>query len=78
MPALPLPTSLYTDTAHPAPFTPSLDADRTVSVAIIGAGFAGLSAALHLAEMGVDVCVLEATSPAGVRPGAMADRSIPG
>lgn len=63
MPALPLPTSLYTDTAHPAPLTPSLDADRTVSVAIIGAGFAGLSAALHLAEMGVDVCVLEANEP---------------
>ena len=63
MPALPLPTSLYTDTAHPAPLTPSLDTDRTVSVAIIGAGFAGLSAALHLAEMGVDVCVLEANEP---------------
>ena len=63
MPALPLPTSLYTDTAHPAPLTPSLDTDRTVSVAIIGAGFAGLSAALHLAEMGVDVCALEANEP---------------
>lgn len=63
MPALPLPTSLYTDTAHPAPWTPSLDTDRTVSVAIIGAGFAWLSAALHLAEMGVDVCVLEANEP---------------
>ncbi|MCV9997022.1 FAD-binding oxidoreductase [Pararhizobium sp. YC-54] len=63
MPAVPLPTSLYTDTAHPAPLTPPLDGDRTVSVAIIGAGFAGLSAALHLAEMGVDVCVLEANEP---------------
>lgn len=63
MPAVPLPTSLYTDTAHPAPLTPPLDGDRTVSVAIIGAGFAGLSTALHLAEMGVDVCVLEANEP---------------
>lgn len=63
MRADPLPTSLYAATAHPAPLTPSLDDDRTVSVAIVGAGFAGLSAALHLAEMGVDVCVLEANEP---------------
>lgn len=63
MPAVPFPLSLYTDTAHPAPSTPSLDTDRTVSVAIVGAGFAGLSAALHLAEMGVDVSVLEANEP---------------
>jgi glycine/D-amino acid oxidase-like deaminating enzyme len=63
MPAVPLPPSLYTHTAHPAPSTPPLDTDRTVSVAIVGAGFAGLSAALHLAEMGVDVCVLEANEP---------------
>lgn len=63
MSAIPLPTSLYTDTARPAPLTPSLDTDRTVSVAIVGAGFAGLSAALYLAEMGVDVCVLETNEP---------------
>lgn len=63
MPAVPLPTSLYTETAYPAPSTPPLDGGHSVSVAIIGAGFAGLSAALHLAEMGVDVCVLEANEP---------------
>jgi glycine/D-amino acid oxidase-like deaminating enzyme len=63
MSAVPLPASLYTDTAHPAPLTPPLEADRTVSVAIIGAGLAGLSAALRLAEMGVEVCVLEANEP---------------
>lgn len=63
MAAVPLPTSLYSDTAHPAPLTPSLDGDRSVSVVIVGGGFAGLSAALHLAEMGVDVCVLEANEP---------------
>jgi glycine/D-amino acid oxidase-like deaminating enzyme len=58
-----LPPSLYADTAHAALSTPPIDADRTVSVAIVGAGFAGLSAALHLAEAGVDVCVLEANEP---------------
>ena len=33
---------------------------RHVAVAVIGAGFTGLSTALHLAETGVDVAVLEA------------------
>ena len=36
------------------------DAPRRVQVAVIGAGFTGLSAALHLAEAGADVAVLEA------------------
>ena len=34
-----------------------------MSVAVIGGGFTGLSAALHLAEKGVDVTVLEAHEP---------------
>jgi glycine/D-amino acid oxidase-like deaminating enzyme len=60
---MPLPPSLYADTARPAPETPPLDGDRSVSVAIVGGGFTGLSAALHLAEQGVDVAVLEAHEP---------------
>ena len=59
----PLPRSLYADTARPAPATPPLDGDKRVSVAVIGGGFTGLSAALHLAERGVDVAVLEAHEP---------------
>jgi glycine/D-amino acid oxidase-like deaminating enzyme len=60
---LALPPSLYADTAvSPAP-TPALDVDRTVSFAIIGGGFAGLSTALHLAERGTDAIVLEAQEP---------------
>ncbi|SLN71287.1 Gamma-glutamylputrescine oxidoreductase [Roseovarius gaetbuli] len=35
----------------------------TCDVAIIGAGFTGLSAALHLAQAGEDVCVFEAETP---------------
>ena len=40
--------------------TPPLATVETCDVAIIGAGFTGLSAALELAEQGVDVRVLEA------------------
>jgi glycine/D-amino acid oxidase-like deaminating enzyme len=60
---MPLPPSLYADTARPAPETPALDGEKRVSVAVIGGGFTGLSAALHLAERGVDVAVLEAHEP---------------
>ena len=38
---------------------PSLDARVKTDVAIIGGGYTGLSAALHLAEAGVDVTVIE-------------------
>ena len=62
-PTLPLPPSLYADTAVAPTPTPPLDADKNVSVAIIGGGFTGLSTALHLAEQGVDVTVLEAQQP---------------
>ena len=59
----PLPRSLYAETARPAPPEDRLDGDAQASVAIIGAGFTGLSAALHLAEAGRDVIVLEAHEP---------------
>jgi glycine/D-amino acid oxidase-like deaminating enzyme len=62
-PPLALPPSLYADTAVPPVAAPALDSDRTVSVAIIGGGFAGLSTALHLAEQGTDTIVLEAREP---------------
>ena len=60
---LPLPPGLYAETARLAPDTPPLDGDRRVSVAVIGGGFTGLSAALHLAQRNVDVAVLEAHEP---------------
>src|SRR4051812_12031388 len=61
--ARPLPPSLYADTARSASPAPRLDGDRRVSVAVVGGGFTGLSSALHLAERGVDVALLEAHEP---------------
>ncbi len=48
------------DTTCDLPEFTTLDTDITFDVAIIGGGFTGLSAALHLAQAGVDVVVLEA------------------
>ena len=54
------PPSVYAQAAPPPPSTVALTGRPHVAVAVIGAGFTGLSAALHLAEAGVDVAVLEA------------------
>jgi glycine/D-amino acid oxidase-like deaminating enzyme len=52
--------NLYKDTAEPAPATPPLDGDCQTDVIVIGAGYTGLSAALHLALRGIKVALLEA------------------
>ena len=51
---------LWERTAPAPPVTRALDGEVTADVAVIGAGFTGLSAALHLAEDGMKVVVLEA------------------
>lgn len=58
-----LPRSLYADTARQPVVAPPLQGERQVSVVVVGGGFTGLSTALHLAERGVDVAVLEAHEP---------------
>lgn len=47
-----------------SPEYPVAEGDISGDVVVIGAGFTGLSAALHLAEAGCDVVVLEAQTPA--------------
>ena len=46
------PPDVYVRTAPPPPPTRQLEEQRHVAVAVIGAGFTGLSTALHLAEAG--------------------------
>ena len=53
-------SNLWQATATPSPDTTRADQSRRVDVVVVGAGYTGLSAALHLAETGVDVAVLEA------------------
>ncbi|MBB5753720.1 NAD(P)/FAD-dependent oxidoreductase [Prosthecomicrobium pneumaticum] len=55
--------TLWSALAPAAPPTPPLDGMARADVVIVGAGLLGLSAALHLAETGVDVAVLEAAEP---------------
>jgi glycine/D-amino acid oxidase-like deaminating enzyme len=47
-------------TGHPPPSAPTLLRDVQADVAIVGAGFTGLSAAWHLQKSGVDAVVIEA------------------
>ena len=54
------PDSYYVATAKGVAERPALDADLTADVCVIGGGFTGLSAALNLAEIGMDVVLLEA------------------
>ncbi|WP_370278713.1 NAD(P)/FAD-dependent oxidoreductase [Pontibacterium sp.] len=53
-------SSYYTDSANHKNDYPTLRGEVSADVCVIGAGFTGLSAALHLAEKGYSVALLEA------------------
>ena len=54
------PESWYAATTDTLPPCPSLEGDTRADVCVIGAGFTGLSAALHLAQTGRDVVLIDA------------------
>lgn len=54
------PPSLWAATAAPAPATAPLDGAADADVVVVGAGLTGCSTALHLAERGTSVILLEA------------------
>src|SRR4029077_3798634 len=77
MPAAP-PQSLWSATATAAPALTPLARARGADVAIIGAGYTGLSAALHLAAAGRAVLVLEAQALGERASGLNGGQVIPG
>jgi len=74
----PLGPSLWAATAVDAPLTEALAQDEQADVVIVGAGFCGLSTALHLAEQGVRVAVLEAREVGFGGSGRNGGQVIPG
>ena len=58
-----MPESLWAATAPPGPECPPLESNDAADVVVVGAGYTGLSAALHLAGAGRRVVVLDAGEP---------------
>ncbi len=61
--AAPLPRSLWAATARPPVAAPPLAGAEEADAVVVGGGFTGLSAALHLAERGLKPVLLEAAEP---------------
>ncbi|MCA0942569.1 FAD-binding oxidoreductase [Salipiger pacificus] len=70
--------SLWATSAPAAPSWPQLDHSLRCDVLVVGGGFQGLSAALHLAEAGTDVVLLEAQEPGFGASGRNGGQVIPG
>lgn len=70
--------SYYAATANPFPVQPVLAGDESADVVVIGGGFTGLSAALHAAEAGFSVVLLEGKRIGWGASGRNGGQLIPG
>ena len=73
-----LPNSLWAATAPPDPGDPRLEGQHAADVCVIGGGFTGLSTALHIAESGANVILVEAAEPGFGASGRNGGQVIPG
>jgi glycine/D-amino acid oxidase-like deaminating enzyme len=64
--------------AEPAPALSRLEGETRTQVAVVGAGFTGLSTAIHLRDRGIDVAVLEAEEVGWGASGRNGGQVIPG
>jgi glycine/D-amino acid oxidase-like deaminating enzyme len=77
MPAVPL-QSLWSATAPAAPALGTMSSARRAHAVIVGGGYTGLSAALHLAQAGREVVVVEARELGEGASGLNGGQVIPG
>ena len=70
--------NIWEDTAVAETIYPQLSQSIDVDVAVVGGGYCGLSAALHLANSGAKVTVLEANKPGWGASGRNGGQVIPG
>jgi glycine/D-amino acid oxidase-like deaminating enzyme len=71
------PPAVYADKAPPPPPTARLDCRQHFDMVVVGAGFTGLSAALHLAQRGVAGAVLQARTVAWGASGRAFGQVVP-
>ncbi len=74
----PVARTYYSATRSPAPARPRLAGSHSCDVCVVGGGIAGTSAALHLAERGLQVIVLEAQQIGWGASGRSGAQVLPG